>query len=81
MNEFGGDNYLHFISFNGSKFDNFLMTNALIEMDRLKNVSIVNNQIFNFKINGYESTLDLAKLFPAMRLKTLTESFGCLLKK
>jgi len=41
-------------------------------MDLLKKVTIVNNQVTDFKLFNQENVLDLAKLFPAMKLNTLT---------
>lgn len=61
-------NCFHLISFNGANFDNFLLLNALLDLDNdfgqemfVNEIFYNGSQILNFRINNKHAPFDLAK--------------------
>ena len=61
-------NCFHLISFNGANFDNFLLLNALLDLDNdfgqemfVNEIFYNGSQILNFRINNKHAVFDIAK--------------------
>jgi hypothetical protein len=68
------------ISFNGARFDHFLLADAANRAAMLSDAFMTDGQLRSISI-GRHTTLDLAKLIPATSLKSACDSFATKPKK